>query len=269
MSIRSLISDWLRKLNLLTAAEQARFHLQRIKYQKENAAFKKEHPDVVLPPEFFIYETYRLNYKWYYEDGSNTAEEVVTLFSKRFNIHSEGIKILDWGCGPGRIVRHLPLFLPDSEIYGTDYNKEYIVWCNENLKGINFSTNKLDPPTCYNDSFFDAVIGLSIFTHLSEKSHYEWINELHRIIKFGGGLLLTTQGNGYYSKLNEKEKKVFDSGKLITRKYLNEGNRLYSSFQPVEFMKLITADRFEIIEYIPGKFESNEHRQDSWLLRKI
>ena len=187
MSIKSQLLGLLRKLNLLSAAERARFYLQKIKYRKENIAFRKENPDFVLPPEFFIYETYRLNYRWYYEDGKNTAGEIVTLFSKHFNLLDSGTRILDWGCGPGRIVRHLPSLLPNSKVYGTDYNNDYINWCKKNLNGINFSFNKIDPPMHFEGSFFNVVIGLSIFTHLSERNHFDWISELHRVVKFGGG----------------------------------------------------------------------------------
>lgn len=187
MTIKSYISGLLRKMNLLSPAEKTRFYLQKLKYRSENETFTKEHPDFILPPEYFIYETYRLNYKWYYEDGKNTAEEIVTLFSKYYDLSKPDKRILDWGCGPGRIVRHLPALLPNTEVYGTDYNEKYIKWCSENLKHINFSLNKIDPPMNFSNSFFDAIIGLSIFTHLSEKNHFEWINELYRISKFGGG----------------------------------------------------------------------------------
>jgi len=269
MGIKSYISALLRRLNLLSSAEKSRFYLQKLKYKKDYNAFQKEHPDFILPPVFFIYETYRLNYKWYYEDGKNTAKEIVTLFSKHNDLSKANKKVLDWGCGPGRIIRHLPTLLPNAEIYGIDYNKDYIEWCIKNLKGINFSVNKIDPPLNFTDSFFDAIIGLSIFTHLSEKNHFEWINELHRITKFGGIMLITTQGKAYRSKLTATERELFDSNQLVTRRFLNEGNRLYSSFQPFGFMKELIAGKFEVIDYISGDIENNESVQDNWLLRKI
>jgi ubiquinone/menaquinone biosynthesis C-methylase UbiE len=256
-------------MNLLSSAEKVRFYLQKLKYKKDNDAFRKEHPDFILPPAFFIYESYRLNYKWYYEDGKNTAREIVTLLSKYNDYSQANKKILDWGCGPGRIVRHLPALLPNAEIYGSDYNENYINWCRDNLKGVNFSINGINPPMNFNDSFFDALTGLSIFTHLSEKNHILWINELHRIVKQGSQVLITTQGEAYYSKLTPKEKEQFKSNKLVTREYLKEGNRLYSSFQPFAFMKELIAGNFEIIEFDPGKLEYGETSQDSWLLRKI
>lgn len=269
MSIRSQVSGLLRKMNLLSVAEQTRFYLQKIKYKNDNTAFRKEHPEFILPPEFFVYETYRLNYKWYYEDGKNTAQEIVTLFSKHFDINKEDVRILDWGCGPGRVVRHLPSFLSHAEIYGTDYNEDYIKWCSENLKEINFSINKVDPPTNFSDSFFNAVTGLSIFTHLSEPNHFNWIAELYRIIKPGGGLYITTQGNAYYSKLTSVEKDQFDSNLPVIRKFMDEGNRLYSSFQPAGFMKKIIDGKFQLVEFMEGQIENNEPAQDIWLLRKI
>jgi cyclopropane fatty-acyl-phospholipid synthase-like methyltransferase len=269
MNSTSYISGWLRKLNLLTAAEKARYYLQKLKYEKHNKAFKMQHPEFILPPDFFIYETYRMNYQWYYDDGKNTAKEIAELFLKHGDLNKHGARMLDWGCGPGRIVRHLPGLLSKTEIHGTDYNKEYIQWCSENLTGIKFSTNGVDPPMNYDNSFFDAIMGLSIFTHLSDQNHYDWINELHRIIKPGGNLFITTHGYAYYSKLSNEEKKLFDSSQLIIRKYLNEGNRLYSSFQPVGFMKHLIAGKFEVVEFTAGKLENKEPAQDSWLLQKI
>jgi len=88
-------------------------------------------------------------------------------------------------------------------------------------------------------------------------------------INSGGGILITTQGEAYQSKLTAIERELFDSNQLVTRKYLNEGNRLYSSFQPFEFMKKLIAGKFEVIDYISGEIKNNEPTQDSWLLRKI
>ena len=243
--------------------------MQRSKYKKGNVLFKNEHKDIPLPPDFFIYETYRLNFKWYYQDGKNTAKEIVELLSRHVDLFSTGKRILDWGCGPGRIVRHLRSVLPLAEIYGTDYNEEYIGWCSKHLRGIDFSVNRIDPPTGYEDVFFDTIIGLSIFTHLSEKNHFDWINELYRIIKQGGMLFITTQGEAYRPLLTMAEKKVLDSNRLVTRKYSKEGNRLYSSFQSDHFMRQLIKGKFRVLEHIPGKFENSEPAQDNWLLQKI
>ncbi|MES1218885.1 MAG: class I SAM-dependent methyltransferase, partial [Bacteroidota bacterium] len=210
MRIKSYLSGLLRKMNLLSSAEKVRFNLQKLRYKKDNHDFRKEHTDFVLTPECFIYETYRLNYKWYYEDGKNSAEEIVALLSKYFDFSIPQNKVLDWGCGPGRIVRHLPCLLQYSEIFGTDYNENYIQWCQYHLPQIEFFQNSINPPMSFSNSFFDIVLGLSIFTHLSEKNHHQWIGELYRVVKLGGVVLITTQGDAFRSKLTAYEKELFD-----------------------------------------------------------
>lgn len=255
-------------MNLLSSAEKARFYWQKLKYKKANDAFKKNNPDFPLPPEFFIYETYRLNYKWYYEDGKNTAAEILKRFSPYISITVPGIKILDWGCGPGRIIRHFPELLPGAEIFGIDYNEKYIQWCKEHLKGINFSVNKIFPPANFADNFFDIVTGLSVFTHLSEKGHHEWIDELYRLLKPGRFALITTQGTAYYTKLTDLEKQLFDTNNLVIRKHMKEGNRLFSSFQPMGYVENLLKGKFKIIEFLPGKLARGEASQDTWLIQK-
>jgi len=267
ISVKSQISLIVRRLRLLVLAEKIRYRLQKRKFDEANRVFRSQNPNVALPPDFFIYETYRLNLKEYYSDGLCTAEEIIYLMQKHCDTFHAG-RILDWGCGPARIVRHLPVLLPHADIFGTDYNEEYINWCQRELDKIKFSVNGIDPPTNYSDSFFDAIIGVSIFTHLSEASHISWINELYRIAKPAGIIFLTTQGVAYRTKLTAAERSQFDRGYLVTRRYIKEGSRLFSTFQPPEFIKRILADRFEVVEFFPGITNDNEPAQDQWVLKK-
>jgi hypothetical protein len=87
-----------------------------------NRTFLQNHPRLKFPPPYYIYETYRLNYQEYYEDGLETARELVDLVRKHKSL--EG-RWLDWGCGPGRITRHLPGILENMRIYDS-YNSGYI-----------------------------------------------------------------------------------------------------------------------------------------------
>ena len=46
-----------------------------MKYQnkKDNEAFKKKFPDIVLPPDYLMYESFKLDYASYYFGGKKTA----------------------------------------------------------------------------------------------------------------------------------------------------------------------------------------------------
>ncbi len=175
---------------------------------------------------------------------------------------------MDWGCGPGRVVQHLISILPeDCQIFGCDYNHEYVSWCSENIKGVCFAENDLSPPLPYESNFFNAIYGISIFTHLSLEMHYKWIEELHRVLKIGGILLITTQGNAAKYKMTTQELKHFEEGKLTVRDKTKEGHRSFLTFHPKSFMSNLISD-FELLEFIEGKRMRTGIQQDVWILCK-
>ena len=264
MQIKQNIANGLRNVGLLGISDKLRYLWQKLYYATRNRRFKKEQPLIKFPPTYYIYETYRLNYAEYYDDGFQTAKELARIITKNISIFSND-KLLDWGCGPARIVRHIPSLLPDSNIYASDSNFNYINWCKQNIPGVNFNMNKMEPPLLYDNDFFSAVIGLSVFTHLSVKAHDEWIKELHRIIKKAGVLIITTQGFAYGDKLLEEEQAIFKTDKIVVREKFKQGHRLYSAFQPKEAIIGLIKNKFSIAEYIPG---TKINEQDFWVLIK-
>lgn len=265
MPLKQNIAEWLRKTGLLGLFDRLRYTAQNIRYGKANRDFIRKNSSVKFPPSYFIYETYRLDYAAYYNDGHATAAELTELF-KKYTPLSANARVLDWGCGPARIVRHFPLLLPGCDIYATDYNPVYIDWCRQHIPGIHFDTNQIEPPLVYPNDSFSAVSGLSIFTHLSINLHEGWFRELHRVIKPGGILIITTQGDAYRHKLLEKEKELFDKGQIVVREKFKLGHRLYSAFQPKEAIIALATGKFNVITC----FEADKTGgQDMWVLNKI
>lgn len=263
---KTLISSFLRKLNLLHPADRLRFTVERARHKKANEAFLKKHPEVRLPPDYLIYESHAISYDSYYYNGKKDAEYFTHLFKKYVTL--EDVAILDWGCGPGRIIRHLPNVIGNGCTYfGTDYNDKSIAWCTKNLPEIQFNKNELTASLPYSDNFFTVIYGLSIFTHLSEAMHHAWFNELHRILKPGGIMLLTTQGDVYKEKLTKNELAQYNNGELVVRGQVIEGHRMYSAFQPQAFMEQL-FESVEILEHIETPVEGDWYPQDKWIVRK-
>ncbi|CAL2061647.1 class I SAM-dependent methyltransferase [Tenacibaculum sp. 190524A05c] len=263
-----VVKRFLAQLNLLPLVEQLNFYRQKFKNKESNYAFKKNNPDVKLPPDFYIYETFQLNYEKFYTNGIPTAEWLINHVSEFKKL--ENSKILDWGCGTGRILRHLPTIAGNTnEYFGCDYNPKYVKWCSENLHNIDFKLNQVIPPLSYENDGFDLIYGISIFTHLSLEQHYSWFEELYRILKPNGILFLTTHGNAHQFKLTEKESQQFNNGELIVHDFKKEGNRLFSSYQPEEFMREIAQQyKLEILKHIPGEITDGKPQQDVWLFKK-
>jgi len=261
------ISNLLRQCGLLNFTDWIRYYLQKFKNRSVNRKFKKNNPDVVLPPDYLIYESFQLNYSKYYTESIGTAQWLVDYFSKHIELKNK--KILDWGCGPGRVVRHLPSIIGNEcKYYGTDYNNKTIDWCTKSLSGIIFNRNILEAKLPYPDNFFDVIYGISIFIHLSEQMHYDWFNEIHRILKPDGIIFLTTQGNNFRVKMTRKELANYSKGKLVVRGNVKEGHRNYSAFQPEGFMKNLFQN-VQILEHDEPKPEAGKGLpQDIWIIRK-
>ncbi|MFD0964992.1 class I SAM-dependent methyltransferase [Pseudofulvibacter geojedonensis] len=263
---KSDLSQFLRKFKLIHLADKTRFYIEKRKNKAENEAFKKEHPSFKFPPDYLMYESFQMSYRKYYESGKKNAEWLTTLFCKHIELKNK--KILDWGCGPGRIIRHLPEVISNNcSFYGTDYNQKSIKWCSENLSRISFNHNTIDAKLPYSDNEFDVIYGLSIITHLSEDKHYEWFQELYRILKPNGILLLTAQGDNFISKLTTEEQESYNNGELIVRGNVTEGHRVYSAFHPTPFMQKLFKNA-NIVDHIIQKPIDNWIPQDIWIVKK-
>jgi ubiquinone/menaquinone biosynthesis C-methylase UbiE len=264
--IKTKISSLLRKLNLLHTADMFRYKVEQAKNKKANTRFIAKHPHVSMPSDYLLYESHNSSYGSYYYNGKKDAEYFTSLFKKHIGL--KDVAILDWGCGPGRIIRHLPEVIGNScSFYGTDYNEKSIAWCSENLKKIHFNKNELKASLPYEDNFFGVIYGLSIFTHLSETMHHSWFKELYRILKPGGIMLLTTQGDVYKTKLTKTELSHYEKGELVVRGRVVEGHRMFSAFQPKPFMERL-FNNVEILEHIEMPVQDGWYPQDKWIVRK-
>ncbi len=108
-------------------------------------------------------------------------------------------RILDFGCGCGRLCRALKARAPSSELWGADIDPEAINWLTWNYQQFaKYRQAPHRPPVKFDDAYFDLVIGISVFTHLPEDMQFSWLEELRRITKPGGYLILTTSGQDNY-----------------------------------------------------------------------
>ena len=84
-----------------------------------------------------IYESFQRIYDNYYNDSLNTAEWLISYLQKYIEL--KNVNILEWGCGPARIIRHLQSLLDQNcIIFGSDYNHQSIDWCKENIPNVTF-----------------------------------------------------------------------------------------------------------------------------------
>ena len=256
----------LRKLGLTKIADSLRMHFYHWKNREKNDQFQRANPSFALPPDEIMYETFKLDYQKYFESGEATAKWLIELYQQSRDVKPR--TVLDWGCGPGRVVRHLPDLLPESSlIIGSDFNEATISWCKKNIVGITFLENKLDPPIELRGDEIDFAYAISVFTHLSLARHESWIKEIFRVLAPSGIFIFSTQGKIFNKILTKKEKRVFAQGHLVVRTADQEGRRTFSAFHPPDYLRAILGD-FEIVEHIEGVFKRGQPQQDIWIVKK-
>ena len=260
------ISAFVRKIGFIQLLDKIRFYVDYIRTYNKRRNFIKNNPNVILPPAYYLYETYNLNYASYYYNSMDTAKWIINLIEKYQS--TTNIKVLDWGCGPGRVIRHIATMLDKScELHGSDYNSRYVAWCKRHIPEVSFQQNQLAPPMTYENDFFDVVYGISIFTHLSKEMHYKWFNELMRILKPGGMVILTLHGEAFKLQLSEEEQQKFDENQLIIKSHTKEGHRTYGAFHPTQFVHELIG-KHELVEHVKGNVTGGKPEQDIWVIRK-
>jgi SAM-dependent methyltransferase len=108
----------------------------------------------------------------------------------------EGRKVLDFGCGSGRVLRHFLQEGQVAEIYGCDIHAESINWGKANLcPPLHMFRSEERPPLPLRDGELDLIWTMSVFTHLTD-TWSAWLLELHRLLKPDGLLIASFMGEG-------------------------------------------------------------------------
>ena len=205
---------------------------------------------------------------WFLRSGAAGADSIrSSLLTVGKPLETLG-SVLDWGCGCGRVLRHL-LVTEGPRFHGCDYNPELIAWSRMAYPEAQFTTNDLAPPLSYGDRSFDLVYGLSVFTHLTEELHHHWMNELARVIRPDGLALITTHGESYLSQLSAEERQRFRSGALVLHDENCAGTNICAAFHPEEYVRgeMARVHGFDVLLHVPEGASGNPH-QDLWLLQR-
>lgn len=178
--------------------------------------------------------------------------------------------ILDFGCGCGRSIFTLSQVVPDADLHGTDIDAEAIEWLSEHHPGLaTYQVAPTAPPMPYEPDRFDFVFGISVFTHLPEDLQFAWLDELARITKPGGYLVMTTHGRRHHHLLDEASRAtIADTGFLYRATGYGASVSLpdfyESAYHTHDYIRSTWSRYFDIVDIMEP--EPGEH-QDLVVLR--
>jgi len=120
--------------------------------------------------------------------------DLIAELSEEVGLNLSRGDYLDFGCASGRIVRNMAAAFPGAAWHGCDPRRSAIEWAQANFPQIRFYANAQVPPLEYEGESMDGIFACSIWSHFSRRAGRAWLDEMERILKPGGWLLLTTSG---------------------------------------------------------------------------
>ncbi len=269
--MKQQIKNFLLSLGLLDAAKAVHSIFSRLSLhslRREWTVRSDGLPDgYPAPPPRLIFLVIRSVWGWeYWESGKKIVEELAALLQRK-NIPADSLTaILDFGCGCGRMTRHLRRF-PKATLFGTDYNRELIEWSSGALPFISFGVNTLHPPLSSVDGKYDLIIARSVFTHLDEPLQRAWMKEWNRVLRPGGYLYFTTHsGSSTHGFADDFVRRLSTDG-FVTYHSTVQGDNKCATYQTKEWVLAHLTEGYDVMDHQPGT--GAEHRgQDIFLFRK-
>jgi SAM-dependent methyltransferase len=112
-------------------------------------------------------------------------------------------RVLDFGCGWGRIIRFFARDSDHRNLSGVDINPSVIEVCRSTNRWSTFAPIDAFPPTELDSESFDVIYAYSVFSHLPEDVTSPWVAEFARLLRPGGLLIVTTRDRGFIQRCQE------------------------------------------------------------------
>lgn len=113
-----------------------------------------QHP---LPPENLIFRVTGENEaEWFVQSGKDSVRDIESALASVGRTLAAHKRILDFGCGCGRILFHMGEVVPPSSITGVDIDAEAIAWLGPQTDARVVAIPQL-PPMPFEADSFDLV----------------------------------------------------------------------------------------------------------------
>ena len=111
---------------------------------------------------------------------------------------------------------------------------------------------------------FAGIMRPEEFRNVTRAHLIAWRDELRRVLRPGGYLLLTLHGDTYVERLSDSERRLFADGECVVRWPDAVGSNLCTTFHPPAFVRDRLADGWALVEHLPDRTLG----QDLVLLRR-
>jgi len=137
----------------------------------------------------------------YLEGGRKDGENFRNIVKKYKPSLLSGKRVLDYGCGHGRVTRHISQLFSPSKLVAADVWDSAVNFCANELDATPFLISNVNPISKF-DEKFDVIISISVFTHIPPKSFEDNLSALASVLDKDGLLMFTTSGEWLKKRYN-------------------------------------------------------------------
>jgi trans-aconitate methyltransferase len=179
-------------------------------------------------------------------------------------------RVLDFGCGWGRVIRFFLKEVAPENLIGIDALPEAITSCLNTNHWCRFELCDTLPPTFFEPETFDLIYAYSVFSHLSEATHKSWLEEFERLLEPSGVLILTTFPRTFLSGSTDSSSKVaderpmeewfsaYDRGEFCFRRLRSVPDPAFGdAFIPERYVREHWTRHFNVREYFESDLGQN------------
>lgn len=131
----------------------------------------------------------------YFRRSLRDADMVLDGMSVASVFPEAGEAWLDFGGSHGRVTRILASAFPRTEWHCSDPISDSIEKGRQAVNSVKFVVSPQEPPfSHYSGETFSGIYAISIWSHYNEEAALSWFHEMHRILKHGGVLWISTHG---------------------------------------------------------------------------
>lgn len=134
---------------------------------------------------------------WNGASGARLAAQTLAFYRMLAPWLAPDARVLDFGCGWGRITRFLGRDVPAERLFACDPVLGILDLCERHGVRATFALSDPRSSRLPFDGPFDLAFAFSVFTHLSERAHERALDALHAGLRPGGTLVVTVRPPGH------------------------------------------------------------------------
>lgn len=145
-----------------------------------------------------------LQRSWNGASGAALAAQGAAFYARvreRYARHGaaplSGSRVLDFGCGWGRLTRFFARDVMPERLFGCDPSEAILDVCRATRVPATLARSEFLPERLPFEEPFDLAFAFSVFTHLSEPAHERALAALHAGLRPGGILVVTVRPPAY------------------------------------------------------------------------